>query len=101
MNFEVAYQRDEVATGEFQRFIDSSPFKEIMAAAPHVKFQFEECVHHRHSGLTDGVSLQYTYETPNSGKTRFWISVKREFSNYTGQADWQIMGVSLVKPRGG
>jgi hypothetical protein len=100
MNFEVAYQGDEVATGEYQRFVGSSPSKEIMAAAPNVKFQYEGYVRHRHAGLTDGVSVQYTYETPTSGKTRFWVTVKREFSNYTGKADWQVIDVSIVKPRG-
>lgn len=101
MNFQVAYQGDELATTEFQMFIGSSPCKEIMAAAPNVKFQYEEYLRHRHAGLTDGVTLQYTFETPTSGKTRFWISVKREYSNYTGNADWQVMDVSLAKPRGG
>jgi hypothetical protein len=100
MNFQVAYQGDELATKEFDRFIGSSPAKEIMAAAPNAKFQFEEFVRYRHAGLTDGVSLQYTYETPGSGKTRFWMTMKREFSNYTGRADWQMMDITLIKPRG-
>lgn len=101
MNFQVAYQGDEMATKEFDRFIGNSPSKEIMAAAPKVKFQFEEFTRYRHAGLTDGVSLQYTYEIPGEGKTRFWMSLKREYSNYIGRADWQLTDITLVKPRGG
>src|SRR6185436_9109959 len=66
MKFDAAYQGDVVGTGEYER-----------------------CGRHRHAGLTDGVAVQYTYETPTSGKPRFWSTVKREFSNYTGRADWQ------------
>jgi hypothetical protein len=101
MNFQVAYQGNEMATKEFERFVANSPVKEIMAAAPNVKFEFEEFTRYRHAGLTDGVSLQYTYEIPGGAKTRFWISIKREFSNYTGRADWQLTDISVVKPRGG
>ena len=99
-NFQVVYQGDELATTEFQRFVTNSPAKEILAAAPNVKFQYEEYVRHKHSGLTDGVTLQYTYEAPASPKTRIWITIKRDFSNYTGKAEWQVMELSLVKPRG-
>jgi hypothetical protein len=101
MNFQIAYQGDEHATSEYERFIGSSPCKEIMAAAPNARFHYEEFFRYRHAGLTDGVTLQYTYETPTSGKTPFWVTIKREYSNYTGTADWQIMDVSMVKPRGG
>ena len=45
------------------------------------------------------VTLQYSYETQAGNKTQFWITVKREFSNYVGQADWQIVDFSLIKPR--
>ena len=101
MNFQVAYQGDEHATEQFNLFMGSSPAKEIMAAAPNARFQFEEFSRYSHiDGLTDGVSLQYTYETPTSGKTRFWMRLKREYSNYTGRADWQLMDISVVKPRG-
>lgn len=100
MNFEVAYQADESATNQFKMFMGTSPAKEILAAAPNAKFQFEEFLRHRQSGLTDVVTLQYTYDTPTAGKARFWITVKRDFSNYTGRADWQITDFSVQKPRG-
>jgi len=98
-NLQVAYQADETATSQMKMFLESSPSKEIMAAAPNVKFQFEEFVTHRHAGLTDVATLQYTYESPNSEKTRFWINLRRDFNNYTGRADWQIMDVTLNRIR--
>ncbi len=100
MNFEVAYQQNEMATTEFKRFVEMSPTKDILAAAPQVTFEYEEYLRHRHTGLADSVTLQYTYDTPAGDKTRFWITVKREFSNYTGQADWHVVELSLDRPRG-
>ncbi|MGI8978556.1 MAG: DUF4190 domain-containing protein [Pirellulaceae bacterium] len=100
MNFEVAYQGNERATEEYQRFIGSSPFRDILAAAPNAKFQYEDYLNHRHfDDLTDAVTLQYTYETPGSGKTRFWITVRRTFSIYTGRADWRMSDATIQKPR--
>ena len=102
MNFEVAYQGNERATEEYQRFIANSPFKDILLAAPHVKFQFEDHLLHKHyDDLTDVVTLQYTYQTPGAGKERFWITVRRTYSNYTGQADWRLSDASVTKPREG
>ena len=80
-------------------FLDSSPSKEIMAAAPDVKFHFEDFVTHRHAGLTDVATLQYTYESPRSEKTRFWINLRRDFNNYTGRADWQVIDVTVFRTR--
>ena len=100
MNFEVAYQGNERATEDFQRLIGTSPFKDILAAAPNVKYEYEDYVNHRHQELTDVVTLQYTYETPGAEKKRFWITVRRTFSIYTGRADWRMSHASITKPRG-
>jgi hypothetical protein len=101
LNFEVAYQRDETATEQFRLFMGSSPTKEIMAAAPNVKFKFEQFLRHRHfDDLTDVVTLQYTYETPGASPMRFWLNVRRTFSIYTGRPDWQITDIALRPPRG-
>lgn len=100
MNFQVAYQKNERATEDFQRFTGTSPFKDIMAAAPHVKFQYEDYLNHKHHDLSDVVTLQYTYEIPGEEKRRFWITVRRTFSIYTGRADWRMADSSMTKPRG-
>lgn len=100
MNFEVAYQRDEKATEAFNMFRESSPIREILAAAPDMKFQFEEFLEHQHTGIVDSVTMQYAMESPTTGKTRIWITVQRTFSNYIGRADWNISEISAQKPRG-
>lgn len=100
MNFEVAYQRDEKATESFKMFQESSPVKELLAAAPDVEFQFEEFLRHKHEGFVDSVTMQYAVESPSIGKFRIWITVRRTYSNYIGRADWNISEVSTQKPRG-
>lgn len=100
LNMEVAYQENETATNDFRMFLDSSPTKEILAAAPNVTFHFEEFINYQHFGFTDTVTMQYVFETPTAGKNRFWISARRTFSNYTGRADWHISDLSSMKPRG-
>ena len=101
INFEIAYQANENATQEYQRFIGTRPFKDILSAAPNAKFQFEDYLLHRHDdALTDVVTLQYTYEIPGAGKKRFWITVRRTFSIYTGRADWRMSDATVTKPRG-
>lgn len=99
-NMEVAYQTNDAALNEYQTFIESSPTKEILAAAPNVSFQFVEFAHHSHHGFTDTVTMQYVYETPAAGKNRFWITAQRIFNNYTGRADWNISEISTARPRG-
>jgi hypothetical protein len=98
LNLEVAYQANETTTMDLNGFLGVSPVKEILAAAPNVRFQFEEFSYHNHSGLTDIVVMQYIYETPSSGKKRFWITAERTYSNYTGRSDWRISETSIYKP---
>ena len=100
MNYELAYQQNAEATDQFKRFQETSPMKEVLEAAPEAKFQFEEFLQHKHIGFVDVVTLQYTYETPSSGKARCWIAVRRTYSNYTGRADWVISDAMVQKPRG-
>lgn len=100
VNMEVAYKNNETATSDLKMFRENSPTKEILEAAPNVQFHFEEYGRHIQTGFTDTVSLQYTYQTPLASKTRFWITVQRTFDAYTDWPDWQIMEISLQKPRG-
>ncbi|MBC7854531.1 MAG: DUF4190 domain-containing protein [Pirellulaceae bacterium] len=101
LNFEIAYQGNDRATEEYQRYMGTSPFKDILLAAPQVQFQFEEdLLHKHHDDLTDVVTLQYSYQTPGAEKKRFWITVQRTYSNYTGRADWRMSDPSILKPRG-
>lgn len=100
LNMEVAYQGNETATTELKMFLDSSPAKEILAAAPNVTFHFEEFTHHSHHGFTDAVTMQYTYDTPKSSRTRIWVTAQRSYSNYTGRSDWNISDFSNIKPHG-
>ena len=99
-NFQVAYQANETASTEFQRTIGGSPTKEILAASPNVTFQFEEHLNHKHIGIKDEVTLLYAYRTPGMEKVRFWVRVKRDYSNYTGTVDWQVLGITNVRPSG-
>ena len=96
----VAYQRDEGAADGLRMFRESSPMKEILAAAPQAKFHFEEFLRHKQDGFNDTVIMQYAYETPASGKSTCWITVKRTYSNYTGRADWHIVEATTTKPHG-
>jgi len=99
-DLEVGYRQDEVANDNLKLFRESSPIREILAAAPQAKFQFEEYLRHEQEGFSDNVTLQYSYETPASGKSKCWIIVKRTYSNYTGRADWQIVEATSTKPHG-
>jgi hypothetical protein len=101
LNMEVAYQSNETATTDYRMFIESSPTKEILAAAPNVHFQFEEFCHHQRYGFTDRVILQYVYDSPTTSKTRFWITVQRTYSNYTGRSDWEVTDVTTLRPHRG
>jgi hypothetical protein len=101
LNMEIAYKRNEPAGNELKLYLEGSPVKEILEAAPNVKFQFEEFCHHRHEGFIDTLTLQYTYVTPTSSKTRFWIVVQRTYDIYENRIDWQVMNISLQKPHGG
>ena len=97
LNMEVAYQTNETATSELKTFLESSPTKEILAAAPKARFHFEEFTSHQHHGFTDVVSMQYTYEGPATPKIRFWITTRRTYSNYTGRSDWEITNIARYK----
>jgi len=99
-NLEVAYQRDESATQEYKLFVGESPVKEILAAAPNVDFEFEEYFRHTQTGATDNVILQYRYITPSESK-QFWLTVRRNYSSISDRADWNVVGVTVMRPYGG
>ena len=101
LNMEVAYQANEAATNDFKTFVDNSPVREILAAAPDIHFHFVEFISHKRSGFNDTIVMQYVYETGSSGKTPVWITAQRTFSIYTGRSNWQIMGITTQKPFGG
>jgi hypothetical protein len=100
INLDAAYQRDENASREFATFIDDSPIKEILGAAPNVQFEFEGFLRHAPSGFVDTVFLQYSYQTPTEGKRPFWIKVRRTYSNLSDRADWNIEDISIRRPAG-
>lgn len=98
-NLEVAYQRDERGMEEYTTFIGESPVKDILAAAPHTTFHYEECLGHEHTGFVDVVTLQYLCDIPTSGKQRVWLTVQRTYSNFSDRADWHVVGISTSRPR--
>ncbi|MFN0019750.1 MAG: hypothetical protein ACKVP0_15955 [Pirellulaceae bacterium] len=100
LNMEVAYQGNEAATSDFKMFVEGSPIREILAAAPDVHFHFVDFHSHKRSGFTDTIVMRYSYDTASSTKTQVWITAQRKYSIYTGRSNWQIMEISTQRPYG-
>ena len=95
------YEKNQEAKNELAQFASEPLIKELAAQKELAQVRFEEVTRARRSGLTDHVTLKYTYERPaGQGRLRFWIQLSRQTDENTRRPEWQITSTQTLPPAG-
>ena len=91
------YEKNQEAKNELAQFAAEPLIKELVAQQELAQIRFEEVAIVRRSGLTDYVTLKYTYDRPDGqGRLRFWIHLSRQADENTRRPEWQITSTQTL-----